>query len=53
MTKQICPNCQTGADSIKLDPRSVMCPYLSFHNGESCSHYKPIEESEGENDEGV
>ena len=25
--KQLCPNCKTGADALKLDPKEPMCPY--------------------------
>ena len=38
----LCPNCKTGADTYKLDKKSVMCPYLHCHNGVSCPFYKPI-----------
>ena len=29
--KQLCPNCKTGADALKLDPHEPMCPYMEFH----------------------
>ena len=32
---QLCPNCQTGADSYKLDSREPVCPYLHLHTGQS------------------
>ena len=31
--EQLCPKCQTGLDSLKLDSRTPMCPYLDYHNG--------------------
>lgn len=49
MVNQICINCKTGAESCKLDPKSVMCPYMHFHTGKSCPLYVPYvsnEESE-------
>lgn len=36
---QLCPNCQTGFDSLKLDNRTPMCPYLAFHNGTHCEKF--------------
>ncbi len=53
MNTQLCPKCKTGADSYKLDPKSVMCPYIHFHNGKSCPFFAPIEKSEVKDDEGV
>ena len=41
--KQLCPNCKTGADILKLDPHEPMCPYMEFHNGQTCTKYVPIE----------
>ena len=41
--KQLCPNCKTGADALKLDPNEPMCPYMEFHNGQTCTKYVPIE----------
>ena len=26
--KQLCPNCKTDADALKLDPHEPMCPYI-------------------------
>ena len=40
--KQLCPNCQTGLDALKLDARIPMCPYLYCHNGTVCSQYKEL-----------
>lgn len=39
---QLCPMCQTGADTLRLDPQSPMCPYLGFHNGAECRFFKSI-----------
>ena len=44
--KQLCPNCKTGADALKLDPTEPMCPYLEFHNGTACTKYVPIEKED-------
>ena len=44
--KQVCPNCKTGADALKLDPNEPMCPYLEFHNGTACTKYVPIEKED-------
>ena len=41
--KKLCETCKTGADAYKLDKREPMCPYLSCHNGKTCSMYVPIE----------
>lgn len=53
MNNQLCPNCKTGAESYKLDPKSPVCPYMGFHNGETCSFFKPLKESESDTDDGV
>ena len=45
--KQLCPNCKTGADALKLDPHEPMCPYMEFHNGQTCTKYVPIEKDNG------
>lgn len=39
---QLCPMCQTGADTLRLDPQSPMCPYLGFHSGNECRFFKSI-----------
>ena len=44
--KQLCPNCKTGADALKLDPHEPMCPYMAFHNGQTCTKYVPIEKED-------
>ena len=44
--KQLCPNCKTGADALKLDPNEPMCPYMEFHNGTACTKYVPIEKED-------
>ena len=28
--KQLCPNCKTDADALKLDPHEPMCPYMNY-----------------------
>ena len=45
--KQLCPNCKTGADALKLDPNEPMCPYMEFHNGQTCTKYVPIQKDNG------
>lgn len=50
---QLCPNCKTGADSYKLDPRSRVCPYQQYYKNKRCPFYAPIKESEVKDDEGV
>ena len=44
--KQLCPNCKTGADVLKLDPNEPMCPYMEFHSGQTCTKYVPIEKED-------
>ena len=46
--KQLCPNCKTGADALKLDPKEPMCPYMEYHNGTACAKYEPMPEIEKE-----
>ena len=40
--KQVCPNCKTGADALKLDPKEPMCPYMNFNDGKTCTQFAPI-----------
>lgn len=37
----LCQNCKTGADTLSLDEREPMCPYMVCHNGETCSMFVP------------
>lgn len=54
MNNQLCPKCKTGLESYQLDPKSEACPYLAYHNGETCIFYKPLyDESESDSNEGV
>lgn len=46
--KQLCPQCQTGADSYKLDSRSSCCPYMVLHNGKTCSKFKQMEKKQSD-----
>ena len=39
---QLCPNCKTGADSLALDNKEPICPYIHLHNGQSCVMFKQI-----------
>lgn len=45
---QLCPNCQTGLDSLKLDSRTPVCPYLDFHNGTHCGKFAELKEKHKE-----
>lgn len=42
----LCPKCKTGQDTYLLDNRNPFCPYLSFHNGDNCSMFKPMSKSD-------
>lgn len=53
MNRQLCPNCKTGAESYRLDPKSAECPYLVYHTGRECKMYVPLDEDGGDGDEGV
>ena len=46
--KQLCPNCKTGADALKLDRCEPMCPYMEYHNGTACAKYEPMPKAEKE-----
>ena len=35
------------ADALKLDPHEPMCPYMEFHNGQTCTKYVPVEKDNG------
>ena len=48
----LCPNCQTGYTSRLLDTATPICPYVTAHNGKTCSKFVPLQfaqNSEGEN----
>ena len=38
----ICANCKTGLDSLVLDPRSPVCPYLELKKDGRCQAYVPV-----------
>ena len=48
--EQLCPKCQTGLDSLKLDSRAPMCPYLDYHNGTHCSKFRDLKETQGKSE---
>lgn len=48
--EQLCPKCQTGLDSLKLDSRTPMCPYLDYHNGTYCSKFCELEKVQTESE---
>ncbi len=48
--EQLCPKCQTGLDSLKLDSRAPMCPYLDYHNGTHCSKFRDLKEMQGKSE---
>lgn len=39
----ICPWCETGRASLKLDESSPMCPYIGSLKDGECPFYKPVE----------
>ena len=41
----LCSKCKIGQDTYLLDNRNPFCPYLSFHNGDNCSMFKPMSKS--------
>lgn len=45
--RKLCPHCQTGRDTYNLDGRSMVCPYLGFHNGKECSMYMKLVKPKG------
>ncbi|MDO5396882.1 MAG: hypothetical protein Q4G33_03035 [bacterium] len=53
MNKQLCPQCKTGAEIYRLDPKNPICSYLQYHNGKNCPFFSPLDESEASDDEGV
>ena len=40
--KQICPNCETGENSLLLDPTSTFCPHICAWSNNRCPYYIPI-----------
>lgn len=37
--EELCPKCETGRRAYELDSRAAVCPYMSCHNGKSCTMY--------------
>lgn len=42
--QQLCPKCQTGLDSLRLDKHTPVCPYLNFHDGTNCAKFMKLKE---------
>jgi len=40
--RTLCPICKTGQESLMLDERSSVCPYLGMHNGKKCRKFVRI-----------
>ena len=40
--KKLRPNCKTGAETLKLDPKEPMCPYMHLYGKDGCSGYVPL-----------
>jgi len=45
--KKLCPECQTGLDSLKLDKHSPICPFLYLHSGDKCSMFVKVKAKQG------
>lgn len=41
--RKLCPHCETGKYTYKLDSCSPVCPYLACHNGRKCAMYKKLD----------
>lgn len=40
--EKLCPNCQTGLNALRLDPREPMCVYMFLYSNGNCKKYVPI-----------
>lgn len=40
--EQICPKCLTGANSLQIDPREPICPFIHLHSKNGCKGFVPI-----------
>ena len=40
--EQLCPKCETGKNSYKLDPQSAFCPHIACLNKNECSFFSPM-----------
>lgn len=47
---KLCPNCKTGYEMLRLDPKEPVCPYLHLHNGENCTGFVPLNSVQNEGD---
>lgn len=45
--EQLCPNCKTGLESLLLDSKSPMCPYIGIHKGNMCTKFVPLKNKTG------
>ena len=41
--KELCSECKTGVDFLKLDEKGSFCPYIELHNGLYCKEYRRID----------
>lgn len=44
--KKLCPNCKTGLEALKLDPKEAMCPYIRLYGKNGCGGYVPLDGGE-------
>ena len=42
MVNPLCPICQTGKETYRLDPHEPFCPYILLHTGSKCPKYRPM-----------
>ena len=42
LKEQLCPNCLTGKNTLKLDPKEPFCPFLHLQSEDGCARFKPI-----------
>lgn len=40
--EKLCPNCQSGLDALRLDPKEPVCIYMDFYCKNGCKMYRPI-----------
>lgn len=46
--KNLCSCCERGRYTFELDEQCMICPYINFNDGTTCSKFIKLKESETE-----
>ncbi|MDY6314721.1 MAG: hypothetical protein SPL89_06065 [Clostridia bacterium] len=46
--KNLCSCCERGRYTFELDEQCMICPYINFNDGTTCSKFIKLKESESD-----